>query len=51
MIGFANNEAIDLMMNSNRSIILCKLDLEKAYGHMNWSFLCLVLDKMGSAEK
>ena len=29
------NEAIDLILKSNESGILCKLDIEKAYDHVN----------------
>ena len=29
------NEAIDLMLKSNRVRVLCKLDIEKAYDHVN----------------
>ena len=33
------NEVIDLMQKSGGGDILCKLDIEKAYNHVNWSFL------------
>ena len=29
------NEVIDLMLKSNRSGVLCKLDIEKMYDHVN----------------
>ena len=41
------NEAIDSILKSNRGAILCKLDIEKAHDHMDWSFLLAVLGKMG----
>ena len=41
------NEAIDSILKSNRGAILCKLDIEKAYDHVDWSFLLAVLGKMG----
>ena len=41
------NKAIDMMLRSNRSGVLCKLDIEKAYDHVNWNFLLEVLEKMG----
>ena len=41
------NEAIDSILKSNNGAILCKLDIEKAYDHMDWSFLLAVLGKMG----
>ena len=41
------NEAIDLMLRSNRVGVLCKLDIEKAYDHVSWNFLLEVLRKNG----
>ena len=32
-------EAMDSILKSNRGAILCKLDIEKAYDHVDWSFL------------
>ena len=37
------NEAIDSMLKRNESGVLCKLDMEKAYDHINWNFLLLVM--------
>ena len=37
------NEAIDSMLKRNESEVLCKLDMEKAYDHINWNFLLLVM--------
>ena len=31
--------------------MLCKLNIEKAYDHINWNFLLLVMQKMGFGEK
>lgn len=36
------NEAIYLVLGRNRGAILCKLDLEKVYDHVDWSF-CSVM--------
>ena len=45
------NEAIDFMLKWNESGMLCKLDLEKVYDHINWNFLMLVMQRMGFGEK
>ena len=45
------NEAIDSILRSNGGFIICKLDIEKAYDHVDWSFLCWVMKKMGFGEK
>ena len=45
------NEAIDSILKSNGGAILCKLDIENAYYHVEWSFLFSVLEKMGFGEK
>ena len=44
------NEAIDSILKSNRGAILCKLDIEKAYDDVDWSFLLAVLENMGFGE-
>ena len=31
--------------------MLCKLDVEKAYDHVNWDFLIYMLDRYGFLEK
>ena len=45
------NEAVDSRLKSNEEGVLCKLDIEKAYDHVNWKFLIAVLRKMGFGEK
>ena len=45
------NEAIDSLLKGDEASVLCKLDLEKAYDHINWDFLLTVLQKMGFGEK
>ena len=45
------NEAIDSLLKRNESGVLCKLDLEKAYDHINWNFLLFVLQSIGFGEK
>ena len=45
------NEAIDSILKRNSCGIVCKLDIEKAYDHVNWNFLLSVLRKMGFRDK
>ncbi|KAL6320158.1 hypothetical protein AAG906_004667 [Vitis piasezkii] len=45
------NEAIDSILKNNENGILCKLDIEKAYDNVDWSFLLTVMQKMGFGEK
>ena len=39
------NEAIALTLKVNSNGVICKLDIEKAYGHVNWVFLIVVMKK------
>ena len=41
---------MDSRLKSNVGGVLCKLDIEKAYDHIGWSFLMAVLKKMGFGE-
>ena len=45
------NEAIDSLLKRDETSVLCKLDLEKAYNHINWDFLLTMMQKMGFGEK
>ena len=40
------NEAVDSILRRNEGAILCKLYLEKAYDHVDWSFLCMIMENM-----
>ena len=46
-----SNEAIDSILKSKGGTILCKLDIEKVYDHVEWHFLFSVIEKMGFGEK
>ncbi|WKA06598.1 hypothetical protein VitviT2T_024493 [Vitis vinifera] len=45
------NEAINSRKRSAGVGLVCKLDIEKAYDHVNWKFLLSVLEKMGFGPK
>ena len=45
------NEAINSLIKRNESGVLCKLDIEKAYDHLSWNFLLIVMRKMGFGDK
>ncbi|XP_059277663.1 uncharacterized protein LOC132031768 [Lycium ferocissimum] len=41
------NECVESRQRSKKPGILCKLDIQKAYDHLNWSFLINMLERMG----
>ena len=45
------NEVLDLILKSNEGAVMCKFDIEKAYDHVDWSFLLSVMSMMGFGEK
>jgi hypothetical protein len=45
------NECLDSQMRSGEVGLLCKLDLEKAYDHVNWDFLFYMLQRCGFGER
>ena len=45
------NVVINLRKRSSNVGLVCKLDIEKVYDHVNWKFLLLVLEKMGFGPK
>jgi len=45
------NECLDSQIQSGEFGLLCKLDLEKVYDHVNWDFLLYLLQRCGFGEK
>lgn len=48
---FIANEVVDARMKSGISGLLCKLDIEKAYNHVNWDFLMYMMERLGFGAK
>ena len=44
-VAFIANKAIALRKRSLRLGLVCKLDIEKTYDHVNWKFLFFVMKK------
>ena len=45
------NEAVDAVLKRKEKGLFCKLDIEKAYDHLQWNFLLGVMEKMGFGRK
>lgn len=46
-----SNECVDDMIKSGKNGILVKLDLKKAYDHINWTFLHYMMGTLGFGSK
>lgn len=45
------NECLDSRLRSEEPWVICKMDLEKAYDHVNWDFLLYMLRRCGFGGK
>ena len=45
------NECLDSRLKTGLPGLLCKLDVEKAFDHVNWGFLMQLLEKGGFSAK
>ena len=45
------NEALDSRLKDNIPGLLLKMDIEKAFDHVNWDFLMKVMSKMGFGHR
>ena len=45
------NECIDSRLKCHSPSVVCKLDIEKAYDHLNWDALLYLLNRMGFGLK
>ena len=45
------NEVVDVMLRRNDGGVVCKLDIEKAYGHLNWEFVLEVMRRKSFGQR
>jgi hypothetical protein len=48
---FIANECLDNRVKSEDPVVFCKLEMEKAYDHVDWNFLLYLLRRCGFGEK
>ncbi|RVW39985.1 Transposon TX1 uncharacterized 149 kDa protein [Vitis vinifera] len=45
------NETLDFRLKDNKSSLFLKMDIKKAFDHVNWDFLMEVMSKMGFGHR
>lgn len=48
---FIASECVDSRLKGSDPGVMCKLDTEKAYDHVNWTFLLNTLKQMGFGDR
>ena len=45
------NEVVNSMLRRNNGGVVCKLDIENAYNHLNWEFVLEVMRRKGFGQR